>query len=672
MSDRIFIGILLALVVEGTHWVRFRWDFNEEACNRAWQFNTLAIGLTAVLVFITETAYMALPILLSWLPPLLLPMQFVQAYGMNDSLPLSTFSFLAKHRHKRNLRLGLTETMIRINFGNVYFIITLIAATLGSDTNSRPYSLLFLPMLIMLTGWRLLSTSSSRPLALVFSLMVAGGISLAGQISLDRFADWLGNRGQLRSQFNPNTASTMIGRPGKIVLSPDIVWRLQTLPNSAPPKLLRTGTYNILRGSTWSNQRVAITDFRDLTTIEPVKGEIFYLLRDDLTPEQKQESISNELPRFSLRGTAFAETPLPLPGDAASLADFELDGIQCNSLGSVRVFPKQSVIEGTVLWKGDSNPESEPVPGEDLITPSSEREALQQVLTEIRLDEYPTLDRKLKAIRTWFEQNFSYSMDLTINSSNYLSTPTPAITQFLTTHRSGHCEYFATASTLLLREAGIPARYAIGYAVIERDLKRQEFIIRGTHGHAWCRVWDEDTGKWMDFDTTPTSWLSALDTSNTPSQGFSDSLKRTREDFFLWRNRASNRLATSLVMISIGLIMAAFIAKKLWKSKRRLDAAQKATFYDGPIISTPLHALEPQAEKRLGSRPPGQPFADWFMRLSHSLDDTSVLKEAVELHQSLRFDPDPPMQDQLERLTELARQLEAALKHPHVISSARS
>jgi hypothetical protein len=663
MTDRPLTGILLALIVESPHWVKFRWDFSDDAAGRAWQFTTIGIGLAGVLIFLDETPYMALPNLLTWLPPLLLPMQFVQSYGMNDSLPLSTFSFLAKHRRKRNLRLGLTEQTIRINFGNVYLVSSLIASTLGNQANSWPYSQGFLPGIIILTGWQLLAASRSRPLSLLLALTVAGGLSLAGQVGLDELAAWFGNRGQNRSPFNPNSAPTMIGKSGRIELSPDIVWRLKPLDNSVKPTLLRNGTYNILRGSTWQNQRVAVTDFKDLDNIEPVQGEIFYLLRDNLPPEAQRESIAAKLPRFNLRGTAFPETPLPLPGDTASLRDFELDGIQGNSLGTVRVFPKRSVIEGTVLWKGNSNPESAPVPSEDLMIPSVEHDVLRESLRQIRIDEQPTLDGKLLALRGWFRQNFQYSRTLSISSSHYLANPHSALTQFLSTARSGHCEYFATATTLLLREAGIPARYTTGYAVVERDLKRQEFVIRGTHGHAWCRVWDEANGRWLDFDTTPGSWLDALNPQSTVRQRFNDALKRVREDFFLWRNRPANRSATSLVMLAIALGVAAFVAKKLWKSKRRMETASKAAGYSGPVVLTPLNALEPQAEKHLGPRPPGLPFGTWLMRLRSYLSDSGALEEAVELHQRLRFDPEPPPQPQRERLAELARQLESAIRH---------
>lgn len=663
MTDRLLSGLLLALIVESVHLLRFRWDFTEESASRAWQFTTGGIVLAAVLIFLDDTPYMALPNLLTWLPPLLLPMQFIQSFGLRDSLPLSTFSYLAKHRHKRNLRLGLIEEAVHINFGNVYFVTTLISATLGSLSNSWPYSLVFLPGIIVLTGWRLLSSSRSRPLALVAALIVAGCISLAGQIGLDELADWFGNRGPTRSTFNPNSVSTMIGRKAEIKLSPDIVWRLRPLENSPRPTLLRTGTYNSYHGSTWvNNPRVTVSDFKDLDNIEPVKGEIYYLLREDLTPEIQRESISKELPRFSLRGTAFAETPLPLPGDAASLQEFEHDGIESNSFGTVRIFPKRSVIEGTVLWKGLTNPDSPPIPKEDLSTPNIEQETLRGVLREIGIDKQPTLEDKLKTLRVWFRENFKYSTSLSISSSDYLTTSRSALAQFLTTNHSGHCEYFATATTLLLREAGIPTRYAIGYAVVERDLKRGEYVIRGTHGHAWCRVWDEQNRRWIDFDTTPPSWLPTSSPTNTSAQKFNDALKRLREDFFLWRNRPANRLAASLVMLSIALGIIAFIAKRLWRSKRRMAEARKTTGYTGSLTQTPLNAIERFAEKRLGARPQGQPFASWLMRLQPSLADSRILEEAVELHQRLRFDPAPPEPAQHERLVELAGQLTSAIK----------
>ena len=151
MTNRPVMGLMLAILVEASQWARFRWDFDDEACGRAWQFTSIGIGLATVLIWLDGDRYTALPNLLTWMPALLIPMQFVQSFGLRESLPLNTFSFLAKQRRKRNLRLGLTEAVVYINFGNVYFLSTLVAATLGSRSNANTW--VFLCGIVILTGW---------------------------------------------------------------------------------------------------------------------------------------------------------------------------------------------------------------------------------------------------------------------------------------------------------------------------------------------------------------------------------------------------------------------------------------------------------------------------------------------------------------------------------------
>jgi hypothetical protein len=215
----------------------------------------------------------------------------------------------------------------------------------------------------------------------------------------------------------------------------------------------------------------------------------------------------------------------------------------------------------------------------------------------------------------------------------------------------------------MLRDAGIPARYATGYAVIERDPKRGSYIIRGTHGHAWCRVWDRNSGKWIDFDPTPPDWMAGTNRMTAFSQRFNDALKRVREDFFLWRNRPENRLAVSVVMLLMGTGMAVFIARRLWRSRQHLgQTAHSIATYDGAVIRTPLHDLEKRASKHLGERAPGLPFAQWLARLRHLLPDGSVLDEAIAIHQRLRFDPNASAAESMAQLTNLTRIIEDFLK----------
>ena len=171
----------------------------------------------------------------------------------------------------------------------------------------------------------------------------------------------------------------------------------------------------------------------------------------------------------------------------------------------MRIFPKRSIVDGTVSWRDNAVPEASPWPEHDLEINTLERDTVNTIVSELGLRDLPNTAAKIARIRAWFMDEFTYTRYLTIGRARF-GKPT-AISLFLTTSKRGHCEYFASAAALLLRAADVPTRYCVGYAVMERDLKRDEFVIRGIHGHAWTRVWDDEKGVWFDFDPTPPNWL---------------------------------------------------------------------------------------------------------------------------------------------------------------------
>lgn len=79
---------------------------------------------------------------------------------------------------------------------------------------------------------------------------------------------------------------------------------------------------------------------------------------------------------------------------------------------------------------------------------------------------------------------------------------------FLLENHKGFCVHFATAATLMYRYCGYTARYAEGYAVPAAAFRQNDsggYVaeITGDMGHAWCQVYDERTGEWMDMEHTP-------------------------------------------------------------------------------------------------------------------------------------------------------------------------
>ena len=71
---------------------------------------------------------------------------------------------------------------------------------------------------------------------------------------------------------------------------------------------------------------------------------------------------------------------------------------------------------------------------------------------------------------------------------------------FLEESDTGYCVHFATATTVLLQAAGIPARYVTGYMV--QVVKGQAVEVTGQQAHAWCEYWLPGYG-WTVLESTP-------------------------------------------------------------------------------------------------------------------------------------------------------------------------
>jgi hypothetical protein len=77
------------------------------------------------------------------------------------------------------------------------------------------------------------------------------------------------------------------------------------------------------------------------------------------------------------------------------------------------------------------------------------------------------------------------------------------IVDFLTVHRSGHCEMFASSMALLLRTVEVPTRVVGGYLVRETNQFTGRAVVRDRNAHAWVEAWYD--GAWHTWDPTPMS-----------------------------------------------------------------------------------------------------------------------------------------------------------------------
>jgi transglutaminase-like putative cysteine protease len=90
----------------------------------------------------------------------------------------------------------------------------------------------------------------------------------------------------------------------------------------------------------------------------------------------------------------------------------------------------------------------------------------------------------------------------------YTTSPPPTppgadpVSSFLFAQRAGHCEYFASAAVLLLRAAGVPARYVTGFRGGEWNSVGQYVAVRADRAHAWAEAFVPGAG-WTRVDATP-------------------------------------------------------------------------------------------------------------------------------------------------------------------------
>lgn len=72
---------------------------------------------------------------------------------------------------------------------------------------------------------------------------------------------------------------------------------------------------------------------------------------------------------------------------------------------------------------------------------------------------------------------------------------------FLEQSDRGYCVHFATAAVVLLRAAGVEARYVSGYLVNLRPDTRT--AVTGEHAHAWAEYYEPALGNWLILEATP-------------------------------------------------------------------------------------------------------------------------------------------------------------------------
>ncbi len=105
---------------------------------------------------------------------------------------------------------------------------------------------------------------------------------------------------------------------------------------------------------------------------------------------------------------------------------------------------------------------------------------------------------KARAIERHLRSSYAYSLVL----SGTPGSKDP-LAMFLFDTRKGHCEYFASAMAVMLRQMGIPARLVNGFHIGEYNRIGANWTVRQYNAHSWVEAYFPPYG-WIEFDPTPT------------------------------------------------------------------------------------------------------------------------------------------------------------------------
>jgi protein-glutamine gamma-glutamyltransferase len=282
-----------------------------------------------------------------------------------------------------------------------------------------------------------------------------------------------------------------LGRTGMIKLSDAVVMRVK-ISNSAQEALVdlkwRGLAFDYYDGRAWKRS--------DLRRDEVVQEGLFYRLENStqgtnlLFQTFFMEPLSTDV-------VFAAHKALAISREAGLLQRDGSESLYATRPSTVKL--KYSAISDPILPNPQNIKNWENVPANILpiylrLPPSDPRIAdLARQASGKAIGKYA----QAQAVERYLRSHYHYSLELEGSPNNK-----DPLSAFLFDTRKGHCEYFASAMTIMLRCLGIPARLVNGFRAGEYNNIGSNWTVRQHDAHSWVEAYFAPYG-WIEFDPTP-------------------------------------------------------------------------------------------------------------------------------------------------------------------------
>jgi len=299
--------------------------------------------------------------------------------------------------------------------------------------------------------------------------------------------------------FNERFDIDQMGQHGS--LPPDAIVLRMKAPHGG---YLRVRSFDHFDGTTWSSS------VEDISRKQQTGAQGYVRLGEDIQTANFQHTITLETSIPAWLPLAGEPVELWVPSTVIALDQFDhplLPGVLQQGV-SYTVQSQLTLLDERPLHEG-------PAPRTpDLQIPANFDPRITQLAQRVTANTTSNYELA-KALEQHLRSEYDYSLASVTASQNY--TPLP---EFLFEHRQGHCEYFASAMTMMLRSLGVPARLATGFSVTTRNPLTGYFEARVLDGHAWTEAWID--GRWVTFEPTAYFNFPSPDSSAITAQQITD------------------------------------------------------------------------------------------------------------------------------------------------------
>ena len=328
---------------------------------------------------------------------------------------------------------------------------------------------------------------------------------------------------------------------------------------------------------------------------------------------------------------------LALPAGTLQIHGLYADRVEKNLLQTVRATNVRGLVKTRAVYSGNYQFDAPPQQT-DLFIARNQKAWLTEVVEQLGLDRTRG-PQTVAALNNFFSKNFTYSLKLP-GKGEYRSS----LENFIRHSRAGHCELFATTTVLLLRQAGIPARYTTGFVAHEKDKLSNTLLVRQRDAHAWAKAWIY--GEWIHLDTTPPDFM-AVDSSHVSVSPIKDILSLISFRLSQLRHETGRSLMEQYglwLILPLGLILFLRLKQKSG-IKRMAEKKRPARKTLCPQKSDAFETLEAHMKGMGLGRHPWETVAAWQARVHHRFNSAAVsgqFEEILQAHTQFCYGPVRP------------------------------